>query len=459
MLTKLTLSNFRGFDDEVTVNFRPITVLIGHNNAGKSSIIKFLLMLQQSLTVGMPQFLTPEGNKVQLGIFSQLKNSLTDQRNLKFELVAGLSFTPAYALLRYMENQNIDNVKIYDGKLLAKVGADISYGGQAQKGTAKHSLIDGNSGKSILEHASKVSDDSVFLHMGSKSMRILNAEMVETEKSTQKSEDLSLKEIRKSIDEIKNTIESIFRAQAESSLMDVLRYEIESIHHLSSVREESQRVILAAPPPMTAVGQKGQYAIPHLYKLVTHNKDKYDFVRYHLEKIAGISEIQFKKASGYMHRCVAKNQKTGAEMLIANYGFGVSQCLPVFVQGAIMDPRTFLMVEQPEAHLHPTAQLDMGEFFCDLWREYGVGSIIETHSDNVLLRLRRLVAKGKISPAEISVAYFTHKNKNGRAMPTIKNLDIKEDGSVKEDDSTKSGLPMDFFGANILEGLKLGAGR
>ena len=52
MLKELRISNFRLFDDEVTLRFRPITVLIGRNNSGKSSIIKFLLMLQQSLGGG-----------------------------------------------------------------------------------------------------------------------------------------------------------------------------------------------------------------------------------------------------------------------------------------------------------------------------------------------------------------------------------------------------------------------
>ena len=69
MLTELKLSNFRIFDDEVTVRFRPITVLIGRNSSGKSSIIKFLLMLQQSTESGRAQFLTPEGSRVSLGVF------------------------------------------------------------------------------------------------------------------------------------------------------------------------------------------------------------------------------------------------------------------------------------------------------------------------------------------------------------------------------------------------------
>ena len=73
MLTELKLSNFRIFDDEVTVRFRPITVLIGRNSSGKSSIIKFLLMLQQSAEYGRSQFLTPEGSRVSLGAFRALE--------------------------------------------------------------------------------------------------------------------------------------------------------------------------------------------------------------------------------------------------------------------------------------------------------------------------------------------------------------------------------------------------
>ena len=48
--------------------------MIGKNNAGKSSIIKFLLMLQQSLSNYATHYLEPEGEKVHLGAFAELKN-------------------------------------------------------------------------------------------------------------------------------------------------------------------------------------------------------------------------------------------------------------------------------------------------------------------------------------------------------------------------------------------------
>ena len=115
-----------------------------------------------------------------------------------------------------------------------------------------------------------------------------------------------------------------------------------------------------------------------------------------------------------------------------------------------MPPHTSLMVEQPEAQLHPTAQLELGSFFADLWIQRKVGSIIETHSRNILLRLRRLIARGELSHEDVTVAFFTV-DEQDRNMPIVKNLDINEDGSME------AGLPMEFFGADIMEGLKIGA--
>ena len=60
MLKELKLSNFCLFSDEVTIRFRPITVLIGRNNYGKSSVVKFLLMLKQSLDKDSSMFLNPD---------------------------------------------------------------------------------------------------------------------------------------------------------------------------------------------------------------------------------------------------------------------------------------------------------------------------------------------------------------------------------------------------------------
>ena len=84
MLKQLKLSNFKIFNDEVSLRFRPITLLIGKNNAGKSSIIEFLLMLQQS--TDFPGYLDSAGSLVDLGPVCHLKNSETMMEDLNFQL-------------------------------------------------------------------------------------------------------------------------------------------------------------------------------------------------------------------------------------------------------------------------------------------------------------------------------------------------------------------------------------
>src|SRR5262249_13415628 len=141
-----------------------------------------------------------------------------------------------------------------------------------------------------------------------------------------------------------------------------------------------------------------------------------------------------------------------------DFGFGVSQCLPIFIQGALHDPRQLLIVEQPEAQLHPTAQLELGSFFAELWRKHRVPSLIETDSGNLLLRLRRLGKKGVLRPEDITVAYFAVENVKtlrGPSVPAVvvRNLDISEEGVLGE------GLPMEFFGADVLEAVDMESGE
>ena len=186
--------------------------------------------------------------------------------------------------------------------------------------------------------------------------------------------------------------------------------------------------------------------MPHLQRMMTDEHDGYTFLQPYFQRIIDIEHVGF-TAVGNISWVFAMN---GANVPIADYGYGVSQCLPILVQGAIMSSFSTLMVEQPEARLHPTAQLELGSFFADLWKQRQVASIIETHSDNILLRLRRLIAKGDLPHEDVSVAYFTFDEDNGN-MPIVKNLDINEDGSMQP------GLPMEFFGADIAEEFMLGA--
>lgn len=450
MLKELRISNFRLFDDEVTLRFRPITVLIGRNNSGKSSIIKFLLMLQQSLGggnlgVGSPSLLRSEGEKVQFGSFENLKNSLTQKQQLEFELKVSdpHPLGGGFGLLNYLKGQGYlepDETDIEKDRLLYATSAMIPYD------------TDGSNRGKHLKHETRVLLDSkeilVVDNLPNENYELLKYPSYLDIPSYRESK-LSAK-VREQA-----PVTYLAEEKTQENIVEVLQRNIGTLKHLQAARVDLARMEASSPPPGD-VGQDGQYTLPHLQRLYLQSfredRPVYYFILDHIAKVAGVREVIFEHPEK-TDEASAVNDKTGAKTpRIADFGFGVSQCLPIFVQGALMPRHAHLMIEQPEAQLHPTAQLELGSFFADLWKTREVGSIIETHGDNILLRLQRLVARGDLSTEDISVAYFANDEEKNN-MPFIKNLDINEDGSVEH------GLPMEFFGKSLDEVLKIGMGK
>jgi predicted ATPase len=90
----------------------------------------------------------------------------------------------------------------------------------------------------------------------------------------------------------------------------------------------------------------------------------------------------------------------------ANMGFGVSYALPIVVAGLLTPSGGMLIVENPEAHLHPSGQSAMGAFLARVAAD-GVQVLIETHSDHVHNGVRRSVAvDGALRPEETIVHFF-----------------------------------------------------
>ncbi len=97
----------------------------------------------------------------------------------------------------------------------------------------------------------------------------------------------------------------------------------------------------------------------------------------------------------------------GSQRNLIDVGYGVSQVLPVIAELLREDaPRLFLL-QQPEVHLHPSAQAALGSLFCKLASE-GRQLIVETHSDHLLDRVRMDVRDrvGNLKPEDVSILYF-----------------------------------------------------
>ncbi|PDW04769.1 AAA family ATPase [Candidatus Viridilinea mediisalina] len=76
-----------------------------------------------------------------------------------------------------------------------------------------------------------------------------------------------------------------------------------------------------------------------------------------------------------------------------NVGFGLTYTLPILVVALSAAPGSLILIENPEAHLHPKGQGMMGELLSRV-AQSGVQVIIETHSDHVLNGIRLAVHGG-----------------------------------------------------------------
>lgn len=88
-----------------------------------------------------------------------------------------------------------------------------------------------------------------------------------------------------------------------------------------------------------------------------------------------------------------------------NVGFGITYVLPVVVMLVSAEPGDIILIENPEAHIHPKGQRMLGELIAAAGAG-GVQVIVETHSDHVLNGIRVAVKKGRLDPEKTDFFFF-----------------------------------------------------
>jgi predicted ATPase len=89
----------------------------------------------------------------------------------------------------------------------------------------------------------------------------------------------------------------------------------------------------------------------------------------------------------------------------ANVGFGLSYAFPVIVALVTAAVGQVVVIDSPEAHLHPRAQSTMGGILA-IFAAAGVQIIVETHSDHILSGIRLSVKRGVLAPNSIALHFF-----------------------------------------------------
>ena len=112
-------------------------------------------------------------------------------------------------------------------------------------------------------------------------------------------------------------------------------------------------------------------------------------------------------------------------------GFGVTQVLPIVVAVMSAGEDDLLLIENPEVHLHPAGQAEMGMFLAQA-ATAGAQVVIETHSDHVLNGIRRAVKAGVTKPDDVALHFFRPRREDGGEQAQVVSPSLDDNGNVDE---------------------------
>ena len=114
-----------------------------------------------------------------------------------------------------------------------------------------------------------------------------------------------------------------------------------------------------------------------------------------------------------------------------NVGYGYSYILSLLAAIVLAPEGSFIIAENPEAHLHPSAQAKMMNVLIEASTQRHIQLIVETHSDHVLNTALRSVNEHRITPDNLKILFFSRKqNADGQYEAGVQNLNVNQLGHI-----------------------------
>lgn len=126
-----------------------------------------------------------------------------------------------------------------------------------------------------------------------------------------------------------------------------------------------------------------------------------------------------------------------------NFGFGISYLLSIIVTCLIATKGSTIVIENPEAHLHPAGQSHMGQFLAQMI-EAGLNVVVETHSEHLINGIRLFCLKNSISPENICINYFSLEESGTK----VQRINLSEDMNIVD-------WPEGFFDQEEIDMLEM----
>lgn len=348
MINKISFKNYKLFKEKQTLELKPITILIGKNNTGKSAIMKLPVLIGASMS-GLPI-----NNSYRIG----------EDRDNSVEL--GSDFKD----LVYNRNET---------------------------GFIEFEIFDKNNTLEIALNK----DDGILEYK-------LNGQSVETS----------------------SNFEGLLVNGNPIKGLDL------NIDYLGAIRIEPESSYNFSSDNYQKIGIKGQNAYPILiadYKnaneLISKVSSWYkkNFENWELSVIE--NKLKTETTFG-----IAISNSNLNPINIKQTGQGIHQVLPLVVRSYMKEDEPILIViEEPETHLHPAAHGNLAELFVDSYLEdKNKRYLIETHSQNFVLRLRALVAEKKIETNDLAIYYIDFNEEEN--ISSLRKIEIDQHGNLLNDD-------------------------
>jgi len=434
---KISVSGFKSICQVDEFELAPITMLAGVNSSGKSSLLQALLLLKQTLESDSKQVLQLNGPYIYAESLSDLMYANPNKcRKMSFEL--------DFSANEIANSWDYSNYSNSNTQFLTHLKIQVSFvaNGQPHVSNLKAVLYYENNEEQSFE----VTLNKKKLYKAVFSTRDMLGGITDGRKEKKVLRDCTLDFtnfmpyfVECNEDEDRRT----YSIPIAKYLMDTLKSYLVNVNFLGPIRVEPVLARGYNNLNFTNVGVDGVNTRFILNEKRNLKVDGYvdetlmeATKRWICDEMKLANGIDVVKDSNKLYRTYIDNF-SGSKVDLCQMGFGLSQILPVVVQGLLTPHGGTFVVVDPDVHIHPKVQGLLVDFFIEL-KEHGRNVVIETHSDHMVTRLRRRIAENKINPdKDVNLCFVTNEFGNSDYVTY----------SLSKQGSFMSALPAGFLDA------------
>lgn len=418
-MESVTLENFRCFREKQTVKLAPLTLLVGENSTGKTSFLALIRALGDFAHDGLwPDFKQPPYD---LGSFDEIAYSRGRRSGSAESFVGGV-----------VTSLNGPSSGLHGNAApIGRIEFEVTFCKQL-RGTApipvRQRIVAGEKWiDECIDYETDTYDAQVGTRRGSWKLRTGEGNGFGAFAYY-----LRFNEAFRQFKESGDPDDSLFRPVGDSpSLVSEDANELDSLdlltHQWTPHQTQHNRTYAAAPvrssprraynPARSDHDAEGDYVPMYLAELARSNSDEWQHLKQQIDTFgrqAGLFDelrvrLSSRSDSDPFQLQVRKGTRRakGPFRNLIDVGYGVSQVLPLITELLRPNGAKQFLLQQPEVHLHPSAQAELGSLFSEV-AGHGRQLVVETHSDHLIDRIRMDVRDGKTSltPDDVRILYF-----------------------------------------------------